>query len=140
MKKQNGVAVTMCAALLILLFVYNSLDKLSGLDSFRDEINNQPVPKSWTNLIIFGVPTLEICIAGLLIFKKTDRIGFWAAAILLTSFTGYIGAILLHSFSYIPCSCAGVIRGMGWTTHLFFNLFFTAVAISGILLKRKEKI
>jgi putative oxidoreductase len=135
MKKQNWI--TVCAALLILLFIYNCFDKLSGFKIFGEDIDNQPLPNSWTPFIIVSIPALEILIIVALLFRRTEKVGFYAAAILLTLFSGYIGAILLHAFSYVPYSCAGVIYHMGWGAHFFLNLFFIGVAVTGIILRKQ---
>jgi putative oxidoreductase len=129
-----------CAGLLILLFVYNSLDKLGGLWRFREEINNQPLPNAWTPYLIYGIPVIELLISGALLWRPAERIGFCAAAVLLTIFTGYIAAVLLHAFDYTPCSCAGVIKGMSWRLHFFFNLFFITVALTGLVSRRRAKL
>ena len=69
---------------------------------------------------------MAVCAALLiLLFKRTERTGFYASAILLTGFTGYIAAVLLNAFPYIPCSCAGVIKGMSWRLHFFSTCFLS---------------
>jgi hypothetical protein len=52
-------------------------------------------------------------------------------------FSGYT-LIILHAFSYIPCSCGGIIKRLTWRQHLVLNLFFVGLAIAGIILQRKK--
>lgn len=136
MKKQ-WISVV-CSAILILLFSYNSLDKLMAGKAFWHELNNQPLPKTWTPFLHYGIPTVELLIVASLLFRRTDRWGFLASLIWLAIFSLYIGAVLLNFFTYIPCSCAGVIKGMSWRWHLVFNLVFMAIALTGLLAHRSD--
>jgi hypothetical protein len=53
-------------------------------------------------------------------------------------FTIYVG--LMISFApHLPCSCGGVIKQMSWKQHLTFNTFFTALALFGIWLSRRQQ-
>jgi putative oxidoreductase len=46
-------------------------------------------------------------------------------------FTFYILYMLLFE-KHLPCSCGGVLKEMTWKQHLVFNLFFTAIAFTGL--------
>jgi hypothetical protein len=123
-------------ALLITLFLYASLSKFLDFRVFIGEMNNQPLPNSLTPFLVWTIPSLEIAISVALIFKSTRLAGLYGSLILMTSFTIYTIVILLHFFHYVPCSCGGVIKKLTWRQHLVFNLFFVALSIIGILLKR----
>jgi putative oxidoreductase len=73
-----------------------------------------------------------------LIFERTRMVGFISSFVLMTLFTIYTGAILLHFFDYVPCSCGGVIRKLTWPQHLVFNLFFVGLSVTGIVLQRRS--
>jgi len=137
MNKQR-VALEAIAALLILLFLYASVSKMLDFDRFIGEMNNQPFPNSWTPFLVWTVPSLEIAIALALMFERARMAALIASLVLMTLFTLYTGSVLLHFFSYIPCSCGGVIRKLSWPQHLVFNLFFVALSIIGIILQRKK--
>ncbi len=51
----------------------------------------------------------------------------------MAMFTGYI-IIILNYAERIPCSCGGILNKMGWHDHLIFNIFFTALGVTGVLL------
>jgi hypothetical protein len=121
-----------------MLFLYASISKFLDFQRFTGEMNNQPLPNSWTPFLVWTVPSLEIAISVALIFERTRLVGFIASLSLMTLFTIYTAAILLHFFAYVPCSCGGVIRKLTWPQHLVFNLFFVALSVLGIILQRRS--
>jgi len=135
-KKQ--VMIECVAALLIVLFLYASLSKFLDFKTFVGEMNNQPMPNSWTPFLVWIIPCSEVAIALALLFEYTRLLGLYASVVLMTLFTLYTLVILLHFFSYIPCSCGGVIKKLTWGQHLVFNLFFMALSIFGTILQRSK--
>ncbi len=136
MKRQT--IVILCPCLLILLFGYSGLDKGMSGQAFTSELNNQPLPNSWTPALRWGIPVIDMLIIVLLLFRRTDRLGFIISMAWLALFSGYIVIVLLNLFPYVPCSCAGGIRGLTWRWHLVLNLFFLVVAGVGWGLNRKR--
>jgi putative oxidoreductase len=137
---KRQVLLESISALLILLFLYASVSKFLDFQRFVGDMHNQPFPKSMTFFLIWGIPSLEIAIALSLIAERTRLVGLYASLVLMSLFTIYTGAILLHFFAYIPCSCGGVIRKLTWNQHLFFNLFFVAISIIGVILQRRKSL
>ena len=136
-KKQ--VSLECIAALLIILFLYASLSKFLDFKTFTGEMNNQPLPNSWTPFLIWFIPCTEIAICIALLFEYTRLLGFIVSLILMSLFTLYTITILLHFFSYVPCSCGGVIKRLTWKQHLLFNLFFVALSVIGINIQRRKQ-
>jgi hypothetical protein len=97
-----------------------------------------PFISTYAIWIAWGVPFLEIVIAGLFLFPKYILTALYASFSLMSIFTTYIILVLKFSDS-IPCSCGGVISKLGWKEHLIFNLAFIAFALLGILLVKKNK-
>jgi putative oxidoreductase len=135
-KKQ--VMIECVAALLIVLFLYASLSKFLDFKTFIGEMNNQPMPNSWTPFLVWIIPCSEVAIALALLFEYTRLLGLYASLVLMTLFTLYTLFILLHFFSYIPCSCGGIIKKLTWKQHLVFNLVFVALSVFGIILQRSK--
>ena len=135
-KKQ--VMIECVAALLIVLFLYASLSKFLDFKTFVGEMNNQPMPNSWTPFLVWIIPCSEVAIALALLFEYTRLLGLYASLVLMALFTVYTLSILLHFFSYIPCSCGGIIKKLTWKQHLMFNLFFVALSVNGITLQRRK--
>jgi len=119
-KKQ--VLIECVCALLILLFLYASVSKFLDFKTFIDQMNNQPLPNSWTPFLVWAIPLL---------------VGLYTSLILMILFTFYTGIVLLHFFPYIPCSCGGVIQKLTWNQHLVLNLFYVGLAGLGIVLQRR---
>jgi putative oxidoreductase len=135
-KKQ--VLIECVCALLILLFLYASISKFLDFKTFIDQMNNQPLPNSWTPFLVWAIPLLEISISIALLFEYTRLIGLYVSLILMMVFTLYTGIVLLHFFPYIPCSCGGVIRKLTWTQHLILNLCYVSLSILGIILQHRK--
>jgi hypothetical protein len=127
------------ATALILLFSYASLSKLGDLNTFELQMFNQPLPRLINQALVWLVPSAEIIVVFLLVFKSTQRLGFIGSALLMSVFTIYVGAMVFHFFDRVPCSCGGVLRSMSWERHLVFNIFFTTLAFVGVVVSKKPK-
>lgn len=137
---KRKIIIEIISSLLILLFLYASVSKWLAFKIFIGEMNNQPFPNWMTPYLVWSIPFIEVFIAIGLIFEKTRVPAFYGSLVLMTAFTVYTVAILLHAFKYIPCSCGGVIRKLTWPQHLFFNLFFVSISLLGIWLKKRETV
>src|SRR5580700_6414849 len=135
-KKQ--VLIECVCALLILLFLYASVSKFLDFKTFIDQMNNQPLPNSWTPFLVWSIPLVEIIISITLLFEYTRLLGLYASLVVMVIFTIYTGIVLLHFFPYIPCSCGGVIRHLTWTQHLILNLCYVSLSILGIILQHRK--
>lgn len=136
---KRKIVLEILSSLLILLFVYTSVSKWLTFKTFIAQMNNQPFPNWMTPALVWTLPAVEVIISGLLMFERTQLIGFRAALVLMLLFTIYTFLVLIKVFGRVPCSCGGVIEHLSWGQHLVFNLFFVGVALTGILLKKKEK-
>ena len=119
-------------ALLVLLFMYTGFSKLFGLAKFSTTMYNQPIPHGLAAALAFIIPAAEILTAICLLFQRSQRAGLYAAFALLSVFTLYVGAILLHFFPRAPCTCGGIFHWLSWQQHLWVNLFL--VTLTGITL------
>lgn len=136
---QRKTIIEIIAALLILLLVYASLSKLLAYSVFVAQLHTHPMLKQFAGFLAWAVPVVELGLAALLVIPKTSRAGFYGAAALLLTFTAYL-VLMLLSEKNLPCSCGGIISSLSWGQHVVFNLFFTALAITGIILdKRKNR-
>ncbi|HTD93130.1 MAG TPA: MauE/DoxX family redox-associated membrane protein [Chitinophagaceae bacterium] len=118
--------------LLVLLFVYTAIGKLSDHGAFYSSLIGSPITREFAGLLRWAVPALELSIAILLLVPGLKRAGLLASFILLTSFTIYVGCMILF-VDHPPCSCGGVINGLSWPQHLWFNLFFTLLSAAAYL-------
>jgi len=132
-KKLQRIVTEIISALLILLFVYAALSKLLDFQKFRVEVGRSPLLNPYADFVSFGIPILEIFIAGLLSLKKTQFIGLYMAFSMMVMFSSYI--ILILKFSpFIPCSCGGILQNMSWNQHLIFNVAFAIACSISILI------
>lgn len=132
------LTIEIIIALLVLLFAYTGLSKLAEFMNFEHQLSKSP----WTLLAHFSsfvakaLPIGELLIVILLVIPKTRLLGLSVSFVIMIAFTAYIGIMLISGVD-LPCSCGGVIRYMPWNWHLVFNLFFTLLALAGIILQRK---
>lgn len=137
---RKALVTEIIAALLMLLFLYAGFSKLADMESYRRSMHNQPFPGWLADTIIWTLPATEIFVAVLIGNTRSRLLGLYLFLLLMSAFSLYIGAILLHVFGDIPCSCGGLIQRLGWGQHFIFNLFFIVVAVSGIRIQRRLKI
>ena len=125
--------------LIILLFTYAALTKAISFRHFSQQLDNQPLPKSLTPFLAYAIPIFEGAIIVLLVIPAIRLWGFVASAVFMLAFTTYTAIILLHGFSYIPCSCGGVIEQLNWQQHLALNTFYLTLSIAGIWLSARSR-
>lgn len=135
----KGDWVTHAAAVLALLWFYAAISKLFDFQPYIRAMQKQPFGQPFRILLIYGLPPFELITGAALLSRPFLKKGLYVSAILLLSFTIYIGLILSRFFGHIPCGCGGVISHMGWTFHLWFNLCFLALnLITIVIYQRKE--
>jgi hypothetical protein len=132
MKKTTIVEII--SALLLFLFLYAALSKLLDFDKFRYQISQSPFITRISRFVVWAIPISEILISVALFVRRTRSAGLYSAFFLMLLFTGYIFIMLRYS-PYLPCSCGGVLSGMSWKQHFVFNLVFTGLSLSGIVIQ-----
>ena len=131
------ITLEVISSLLIILFIYTALSKLSAYDNFIAQLSKSPFITSYANSIAWSIPTVEMLISLMLVIKRTRLIGLYASFFLMSLFTAYL--IIMLNFSYhIPCSCGGVLQYLSWNEHIVFNLFFIIISGAGVLLEERS--
>lgn len=131
------LAAEIIAFLFIVLFMYAAVSKLMDYEKFRAQLGQSPLLTAFAGWVSWGVPAIEILIAGMLAVPRLRLVAFYASFSLMVMFTAYITVILQFS-DYVPCSCGGVLQDMSWTTHLVFNIGFVLLALAGIFLYARK--
>lgn len=138
LRKRNKLILLadIASGLLLLLFLYTSISKLTDNELFKNVLRASPLLKQYAGVIAWLVPSTEIAIAILLFIPRFRIKGLIASVILIILFTIY----LLYMIAFtpnLPCSCGGVIRLLSWPEHIFFNLFFMLLSLTAILLYKR---
>ena len=136
MKKQTAIRIL--SSLLILLFGYAALSKLSVHAVFENELTKFPWIGAWAHVVSWAVPATELVTVLLLFFPSTALYGFYMSAGLFIVFTVFLLCMLCLDIK-LPCSCGGIIALMGWKAHVVFNLFFLLLSMTGIYLKTRSE-
>lgn len=131
--KFKKTIIEVISLLLVILWVYAGLSKLLDYETSRFQLGRSPFLEHFAGIVAWAIPVSEILVAIGLLIPRTRLASLYASFALMLMFTGYIYLILNHSY-YIPCSCGGVLSGMDWYTHLWFNIGFTTLALTAIIL------
>jgi len=119
--------------LLIILWAYTGISKIMDHDETLFNMARSPFIDKYALFLSWAVPIVELVLVVLLSLNKFRLIGYYISLFLLASFTIYIYAMLNYSY-YLPCSCGGVLNKMTWQDHLYFNIGYTTLTITGILI------
>ncbi len=83
--------------------------QLHDFIKFKAEIYNQIFPAFVSHALIYVLPSAEICVAALLVWRMTTLTGLALSFLLMLAFTVYVGLALLNVYTRMPCSCAGLL-------------------------------
>tara|TARA_R110002073_G_scaffold327921_3_gene508844 strand:- start:2255 stop:2632 length:378 start_codon:yes stop_codon:yes gene_type:complete len=111
--------------------VYAATSKFLDFYDFKVQLGQSPVLTAYADWVSWGIPLLELAIAGLFLFSKYVLLAFYASYSLMIMFTTYI-IVILNFSDFIPCSCGGVLEKLSWTDHIIFNVIFIAIAVVGV--------
>ena len=136
--KRFVVLIDIISAAFLLLFLYTAISKLMHYAEFRLAMAESPMLKPFAGVIAWLLPVTEIVAAVLLFFPVTRINGLYASFFLLIIFTVYLSFMILFTHD-LPCNCGGAIKNLTWPQHICFNLFFLALAATGILLYKKNQ-
>lgn len=133
--KIRALAIEIICCLFIAMFLYAAVSKLADYGNAYLKMLNQPFDDKYAAFLTWAVPLVEIGISLLLIPEKTRNTGLYAATGLMAVFTGYVSFVLSGYYpGGVPCSCGGFISRMNWSQHLYFNIAFVVLGITGIVL------
>lgn len=114
--------------LLVLVFSYTAISKLSATDEFTAQLHYFPIFRALPPGIAVVIPIADAIVALLLIFPLTRNAGLWSSLVLLGLFTIYLIVIVI-TMPELPCTCGGVISQLNWVEHIVFN-----IGLSGLCL------
>lgn len=135
MKPQRSTVVI--SSLLILLFAYMAVSKFLSLASFRGVLVKLPFISLGAGVLAWAIPLAELCIVLLLLLPRTRWYGLVGSLIMMAVFTVYLGYMKLF-VPHLPCSCGGVISGMGWGWHLLMNVGIAGLTAWSVVIYRRE--
>ncbi|WP_412104183.1 MauE/DoxX family redox-associated membrane protein [Streptomyces europaeiscabiei] len=122
-----GVAEAFGKMCLIAVFTGSGFLKIHGFRAFRRHVSaTAPWVGRLSGLLAFAVPVAEFCVAGFLLVRPQEWVGFAVAAFLLTAFTAYL-LVLLLSESPASCGCVGSDDVPVSGAHIVRNILLLAV-------------
>lgn len=135
---KRNLIISIISTVLIMLWVYASLSKISEFSVFTAQLQRQPLPTWSISYFKWGLPIIELVVAFMVSIPGTRLKGFVLSSCLMISFTLYVAFALSGAFGDIPCSCAGIISGLHWKGHLIFNALFLIISLFGVHIQKKE--
>ncbi|ACU03253.1 MULTISPECIES: MauE/DoxX family redox-associated membrane protein [Pedobacter] len=136
--KTRAIITDIAIYLFVILFMYTAASKLLTIKSFASTLAKSPLIGSYSLIVAWAIPIIEMVISILLIIPQVKKWGLYASFFLMITFTAYL-MYMVFSGSKLPCHCGGVISEMTWQQHIWFNLGFVALAITGLVLNYKKK-
>lgn len=125
--------------LFIILFVYTAASKIITFSEFVNVLRHSPLLGKVNLLVAYSIPSVEILLSVVLIVNKTKKIGLVLSLILMVIFTIYL-IYMVSLGGKLPCMCGGVISMFTWKQHIWFNILFILIAISGLMIQKKNKV
>lgn len=135
--KTKSIIAGIIRLTLLALWSPVAVEKLWDLSGFHSTLRRQPIPEWSTDILFWLLPLAELGAAALIAWprsRKRTHQGMWLSAILMLSFTLFIGFGVLGWYEKRPCGCGSVISGLSWDDHLWFNAIFFLLAVLGIWL------
>lgn len=134
--KTREIIMDIAVYLFIILFMYTAASKLFTIKSFASTLAKSPLIGNLNFVVAWSIPIIEIIISIVLIFPSVRKFGMRAALLLMSVFTIYL-IYMVFSGTELPCHCGGVISTMTWQQHIWFNLGFIALAVTGLATQKK---
>lgn len=117
-----------------ILFAYAACSKLFAYDKFLITMSKSAMLTPYAGLLAWAVPLTEIVLALLLMFHRFRQIALYGSFSLMIMFSTYI-VLVLYFTPEVPCGCGAAIEAIGWKWHLVLNIFFMALAATGLIIK-----
>lgn len=130
--KSGSDAVEAFAWILAFVFAYTAIAKVYDWQGTQLAMYNQVLPDWSKDLLLYGIPVVEILVALFLLFPRMRWIGFVSSLLLMLIFTGYVAWIWFGFAEKVPCSCGGILSSLTWGEHLVLNLGLTGLSVWGL--------
>ncbi|PSL29066.1 MauE/DoxX family redox-associated membrane protein [Chitinophaga ginsengisoli] len=130
--------ITVIVILISMLFTYAAIFKGMDYSLFLADMSKSPLLVKYDkNLLAPGVIGTELLIVILLNFSATRKLGFFLSFFVMAIFSLYLSTLYFF-FTNIPCSCGGILGKMPYPVHIVFNICFTVLSGTGVLLSNKS--
>jgi len=136
---KTSITVDIISILLMILFLYTGISKLTDHATFSEQLAGSPILKPVAPLIAWLIPSVEFLITVLLILPRWRLSGLYASLALISIFTIYV-ITLVSINDKLPCSCGGIIGSLSWPQHILVNSVFIVLSIIAIILQKRIKL
>ncbi len=116
------------------LYMYTGWAKFMDISTFIRGNSKIPHLGQYAKLIGYGIPSLEIVLAVLLVIPvyRIKRFALWTSILLMAVFIIYLSLMVKFAEKKL-CHCGGVIESMGWKTHIVFNIIWLIAGIFALV-------
>lgn len=121
--------------LLIVLFLYTSVNKLLDFSIFKEELGELPLPDHMITGLAITVIVMEFIASIFLAIPRFLLKGLYLSIGLLSIFTAYIIWLLLLNNGQ-DCGCGGIIELLPPELHIILNGAFITISVWSIIQHR----
>lgn len=126
------MATEAVSLILAFVFAYTAIAKVYDWNATKLAMYNQVIPDWSKDLLLYGIPMMEVVVALMLFIPRWRYRGFLVSLMLMLAFTGYVAWIWFGLAGRVPCSCGGIISSLTWGEHLVLNLGLTGLSVWGV--------
>ena len=136
---KRPVIITGLAFAISVLFVYAALIKAMDYSFFVASLRKSPLLANYNMRVLAPVVLgIEMLAAVLLNIAAVRRAGFYLSFFVMLTFTLYL-VVLYYFYKNIPCACGGILGMLPYPVHIVFNIVFTLMAMTGVLLNSRQR-
>jgi len=135
---KKGLFLELITGIFLLFFVYTATSKVIDYNGFKTALGRSPLIGDRAAVAALALLIAEVLVVVLIFIPHTRLWGLYGSFALMTVYTIYL-AYMISSTPKLPWPCDGLLKQLTLTQHLIVNIFLLAVAVAGVVLKRKEK-
>ena len=125
----------------LLLWVYAIQLKLSDVEQTKTEMAMQLFPTWMADILWWLIPTIQIVLVLMLLYRPTVDRGIQASTALITAINLYMLLGVTKVFGRTPCACGGIWAGNNHWEHIAWNSIFMALGLLyGMLAHRSRPV
>ena len=123
---------------LMVILTISGISKLLNLSSFKETLFEIGFSKKLSTILIYIVPSVELLIVILLIFKQTQYVGLFSTLILCLAFI-CVTLYSLKSSKKIKCNCFGSLTEEKLGVNTFAHITLLIIPVLYILFSKESK-
>lgn len=135
--KGDRIALTAAVSVVLASWIIALIDQAFAFTAFQNGMMRHALPPWLAEIMGWAIPIAEVIIILLLVSSRAIRLGLALSAVMLFTFTVYIGLGVMTPWIVFECFCSKFIPGLSWWGHFWLNAGLLVITLGGIFLHRK---